>query len=117
MPSFLFNLLNFRSMPIIKSAKKALRQAHKNEDRNTYFKMLYRESRINFEKAIKAQDIKEAKEVFVGKKDKDGKTTTPGLQSNIDKLVKKNIIKKNNGSRKKSQFAKQLKTLELSLKS
>lgn len=104
-------------MPIIKSAKKALRQANKNENRNTYFKMLYRESRIAFEKAIKAQDVQKAKAIFIGEKDKDGKTITPGLQSSIDKLVKKNIIKKNNGSRKKSQFAKQLKNLELSLKS
>jgi len=104
-------------MPIIKSAKKALRQANKNQDRNTYFKMLYREARVAFEKAVKAQDAQKAKAIFVGEKDKDGKNTIPGLQSSIDKLVKKNIIKKNNGSRKKSHFAKQLKTLELSLKS
>lgn len=38
------------------------------------------------------------------------------LHSNIDKLVKKNIIHKNNGSRKKSKFALMLKALETSLK-
>lgn len=104
-------------MPIIKSAKKALKQNAKKNSRNNHFKDLYREARISFEKAIKAKDLDAAKKAFVGEKDKDGKVVSTGLQSNIDKLVKKNIIVKNNGSRKKSLFAKRLKELELSLKS
>lgn len=98
-------------MPIIKSAKKQLRQNHKKKARNDHFRALYRESRIAFEAAVKAKDAKTAKEIFVNKKDKDGKTIKAGLQSIIDKLVKKNIIHANNGSRKKAKFVRMLKEL------
>ncbi len=97
-------------MPIIKSAKKALRQNRKNEARNRHFKELYRESRIAFEQAIKDNDAKKAKEIFYNTK-KDGKTVSSGLQSIIDKLEKKNILHKNNASRKKSKFSAMLKTV------
>lgn len=99
-------------MPIIASAKKALKQSRKKNARNTHYKKLYTESRVAFEKAIKAGDVKAAKAIFINKTDKDGKTTSSGLQSIIDKLVKKNIIHPNNGSRKKSKFVKMMKTLE-----
>ena len=98
-------------MPIIASAKKQLRQNHKRKARNDHFRALYREARVAFEAAIKAKDVKTAKELLVNKKDKDGKTTKAGLQSIIDKLVKKNIIHKNNGSRKKAKFVKMVKEL------
>lgn len=98
-------------MPIIASAKKQLRQNHKRKARNDHFRALYREARLSFEKAIKEKDAKAAKEILVNTKDKDGKTTKAGLQSIIDKLVKKNIIHKNNGSRKKAKFVKMIKEL------
>jgi len=98
-------------MPIIASAKKQLRQNHKKKARNDHFRALYREARIAFEAAIKAKDAKTAKALLVNKKSKDGKTTKSGLQSIIDKLVKKNIIHKNNGSRKKSKFVRMIKEL------
>ena len=98
-------------MPIIASAKKQLRQNHKKQARNNHFRALYRESRIAFETAIKEKDAKLAKEILVNKKDKDGKTTKAGLQSVIDKLVKKNIIHPNNGSRKKAKFVRMIKEL------
>lgn len=98
-------------MPIIASAKKQLRQNHRRKARNDHFRALYREVRISFEKAIKEKDTKTAKEILVNTKDKDGKTTKAGLQSIIDKLVKKNIIHKNNGSRKKAKFVKMIKEL------
>ncbi len=101
-------------MPIIKSAKKQLRQNKKRNARNTHYKKLYAESRVAFEKAIKAGDAKAAKEIYVNKTDKDGKTVTSGLQSNIDKLVKKNIIHQNNGSRKKAKCVRMLKSIEQS---
>ena len=97
-------------MPIIKSAKKALRQNRKNEARNRHFKDLYRESRVAFEQAIKSNDAKKASEVFYNTK-KDWKTVSSGLQSIIDKLEKKNILHKNNASRKKAKFAAQLKSV------
>ena len=87
-------------MPIIKSAKKALKQSHKRKSRNDRFKALYRETRRVFEKAIAANDLEAAKNSFAP------------LQSNIAKLAKKNIIHKNNAARKVSKFAKMLKTLE-----
>jgi small subunit ribosomal protein S20 len=98
-------------MPIIASAKKQLRQNNKRKARNDHYRALYRETRISFEKAIKAGDAKAAKELLVNQKDKDGKTVKSGLQSIIDKLVKKNIIHKNNGSRKKAKFVKMIKTI------
>lgn len=98
-------------MPIIKSAKKQLRQNQKKKARNDHFRALYRESRVSFEAAIKAKDAKTAKEILVNKKDKDGKTVSSGLQSIIDKLVKKNIIHPNNGSRKKAKFVRMIKEL------
>jgi len=100
-------------MPIIKSAKKQLRQNKRNKARNDHFKALFAEARKAFEKAIKAEDSKTAREIFVNKKDKDGKTIKAWLQAIIDKLVKKNIIHKNNASRKKSKYTKMLKVLEV----
>ncbi len=100
-------------MPIIKSAKKQLRQNKRKKARNDHFKALYAESRKAFEKAIKENDAKTARTIFINQKDKDGKTVKSGLQSIIDKLVKKNIIHKNNASRKKAKFSKMLKALEV----
>lgn len=103
-------------MPIIKSAKKALKQSLKKQARNQHFKDMYKESRKNFEAAIKNNDVEAARTALFNMKDKDGKTTRSGLQSNIDKLAKKNIIHKNNANRKKSKYANMLKQLETSLK-
>jgi len=100
-------------MPIIQSAKKRLKQSKRNKSRNDHFKALYTESRRAFEKAIKAQDAKTAREVFMNTKDKDGKTIKAWLQAIIDKLVKKNVLHLNNASRKKAKFSKILKTLEI----
>jgi ribosomal protein S20 len=58
-------------MPIIQSAKKQLRQNKKRKARNDNFKALYTEARKAFEKAIKAGDAKQAREILVNKKDKD----------------------------------------------
>jgi small subunit ribosomal protein S20 len=89
-------------MPIIKSAKKALKQSAKRHSRNNAFRALYRENRRTFEKAIDAKDLTAATEAL------------KALQSSIDKLSKKNIIHKNNASRKVSKFVKMFKTLETS---
>lgn len=116
-------------MPIIKSAKKALKQSLKKQLRNQHFKNQYTNARKNFEKAIKEQNIEEAKEIFYNKKEekevilkwwkKEKKLVNAKswLQSIIDKLEKKNIIHKNNSSRKKANFSAMIKNLETSLKS
>ncbi len=98
-------------MPIIKSAKKQLRQNNRNKSRNDHFRALYREARKSFEKAVKAWDKKEAKAIYENTKDKDGKTVKAWLQAIVDKLVKKNIIHKNNAARKKANFVKMIKAL------
>jgi small subunit ribosomal protein S20 len=98
-------------MPLIKSAKKQLKQNKKAKARNDFFKSAYRDARKAFEAAVKGNDKAAAAEVYFNKKDKDGKNIKSGLQSIIDKLVKKNIIHKNNGSRKKSNFVKAMKAI------
>jgi ribosomal protein S20 len=98
-------------MPLIKSAKKALRQNKTKKSKNDHFRNLYREARIAFSVAIKESDVKAAQAIFQNTKSEDGKTTKAGLQAIIDKLVKKNIIHKNNGSRKKANFVKMIKAL------
>jgi len=103
-------------MPITSSAKKANRQNVKKKSRNDYFKALYREARVAFEKAIKSSDVELAKKYFYNEKKEDWKTSKAWLQSIIDKLVKKNIIHLNTASRRKSKFSKMLKTLEVSKK-
>jgi small subunit ribosomal protein S20 len=98
-------------MPIIQSAKKQLRQNKRKKARNDHFRAAYREARIAFETAIKNNDVEAAKTVYLNQKDSDGKTQKAGLQSIIDKLVKKNIIHKNNGARKKAKFVKMMKAV------
>ena len=98
-------------MPIIQSAKKQLRQNKKRKARNDFFRATYRELRKKFEEAIKNKDLKAAKGIFENQKDKDWKTIKAWLQAVIDKLTKKNIIHKNNASRKKARFVKMMKTL------
>ena len=98
-------------MPIIKSAKKQLKLNKKNKSRNDFFRAAYKEARKAFEEAIKNKDIKKEKEIFINKKDKDWKNIKAWLQAIIDKLVKKNIIHKKNGSRKKANFVKMMKKI------
>lgn len=87
-------------MPVIKSAKKALKVSIKKHSRNNAFRAKFREARRAFEKSILAKDLEASKLNLVA------------LQSVVDKLSKKNIIHSNNASRKISKFARMLKTLE-----
>ncbi len=102
-------------MPIIKWAKKALKQSIRKASRNSAFKKMFTESRKAFEKAIKEKDLKAAKAVWVNEK-KDWKNVKAWLQAIIDKLAKKNIVHKNNASRKKAKYSKMLKELSLNSK-
>lgn len=88
-------------MPNTSSAKKALKQSLTNKSRNKHFSALYKESVKNLEKSVKAWDNTESL------------TLLSKVYSSIDKLVKKNIIHSNNGSRRKSKFARLAKTLML----
>ncbi|MBQ6593736.1 30S ribosomal protein S20 [Candidatus Saccharibacteria bacterium] len=70
-------------MPIIKSAKKAARQAAKRTEHNV---------------AIK-KDIKTALKAF---RDAPSKETLAKAQAEYDKAVKKDLLKKNTASRRKA---------------
>lgn len=72
-------------MPIIKSAKKAARQADKRTAHNEQIK----------------KDIKAAVKAF---KAKPSKTTLAKAQSEYDKAVKKDLLKKNTAARHKAKL-------------
>lgn len=88
-------------MPNTTSAKKALRQSETKQSRNRHFTALYRENIKSLEKAVKSEAKKEIPSLL------------SKVYSSIDKLVKKNIIHKNNWSRRKSKFAKLAKSLSI----
>ena len=91
-------------MPILRSAKKQLRQNTKHRLRNDHFRDLFREARVSFERSIVANESGKALEAF------------PKLQKIIDTLSKKNLIHKNNAARKKSRFAGMLAKIQPSQK-
>ncbi|MBQ8984944.1 30S ribosomal protein S20 [Candidatus Saccharibacteria bacterium] len=84
-------------MPIIKSAKKAARQATKRTEHNVEIKK-------NIKAAVKAFKAKPTAE------------TLSKAQSEYDKAVKKDLLKKNTASRRKSQLAAFAKASNVKLK-
>lgn len=85
-------------MPNTSSAKKALKQSQTKASRNRRFNALYKETLKAFQKSVEAKSA-DAVEILAK------------LYSRVDTLVKKNILHINNGSRKKSRFAKMLKAV------
>jgi len=85
-------------MPNTSSAKKALKQSQTKASRNRRFNALYKETLKAFQKSLASGST-------------DGLEILAKLYSRIDTLVKKNILHINNGSRKKSRFAKMLKAV------
>jgi len=83
-------------MPIIKSAIKRARQTLKRRDRNVGIK----------------RDIKGATKAFFLEPTSDGLSKA---QSEIDKAVKKGLIKKNTAARRKSSLAKSAKAAGVKL--
>ena len=86
-------------MPIIKSAKKRVRQAAKNRSRNIATKHAFRSEIKKLMAHIEKKDAKKAAE------------SLSKVQSELDKAVKKNILKKNTAARKKAQLAAKVKAL------
>ena len=78
-------------MPIIKSAKKKLRQDKKRTAQNLKYKKGYKQ-------ALKSL-----------KKSKDKTKALKKAYSQVDKAVKKRVIHKNKASRLKSQIARKMK--------
>ncbi len=83
-------------MPIIKSAKKALRQSIKRRERN-----------LKRKKAIKDIDRKIRKELKKKNKEEALKLLSLSYAA-YDKAVKTGVIKKNTASRKKSRLTKSI---------
>ena len=74
-------------MPIIKSAKKAARQAEKRTAHNQQIKKDIKTAIKAFQKTPTGENLKKA-------------------QSELDKAVKKNLLNKNTAARKKAALAK-----------
>lgn len=81
-------------MPIIKSAKKALRQNIRRRKRNLIKKEAYKKAVKNFRKLITDKKPKEAQELL------------PKVYQALDKAAKTKVIEKNKASRLKSRLAK-----------
>ena len=84
-------------MPIIKSAKKALRVSFRKKSVNDRRKSALKNAIKKIEKLVKADKKVEAIKVL------------SLAYKAIDKAAKKGVIKKNNASRKKSRLARLLK--------
>lgn len=82
-------------MPIIKSAKKRVKVAHKATARNTKTKRTFRTAVKAFQASLTSG--------------KNAPKTLSEAQSSIDKAVKKGVLHKNAAARKKSQLAKKAK--------
>jgi len=86
-------------MPIIKSAKKQMRQNKKNQAKNLKNKKLMKKSIKNMDTLIKSKKADEAK------------AELPKTFSVIDSCEKKNILHKNNAARKKARLNKLVNNL------
>ncbi len=84
-------------MPIIKSAKKALRQSKRKQANNLVYKTGVKKTKKVIEKKVLA-------------KDKDGaKQDLKSFYKIVDKAAKRNVLHKNKAARLKSRLAKKLK--------
>ncbi len=86
-------------MPIIKSAKKRMHQTAKRQARNVASKRSMRGEMKQLMGFIEAKDAKKAQ------------ASLSKVQSELDKAVKKNILKKNTAARKKAQLSAKVKAL------
>ncbi|MFW5891149.1 MAG: 30S ribosomal protein S20 [bacterium] len=87
-------------MPIIKSAKKRVRTTEKKTAINRQWKDKVRDAIKEMEGLIEKGDLKAAEEKL------------PETKSILDKAVNKNILHKNNASRKKSRLTRMLNKLK-----
>ncbi len=81
-------------MPIIKSAKKRLKQSKKRRSLNLGYKRKMKEI------------VKEIKELSAKGKKKEASKLLPEAYKAIDKATKRGVIKENTASRKKSRLTK-----------
>ncbi len=86
-------------MPIIKSAKKALRGSKRKHVFN-----------LRRNKAM-TETVKGVKKLITGKSKKEAEALLPKMYQAIDKAAKRGIIKKNTAARKKSRLVKAIKKI------
>ncbi len=93
---------NFRlhNMPIIKSAKKALRQNQRRNKRN-----IARKQRIK-------KVFKEIQKLVIEKKQKEAKALLSNFYKVLDKAVKTGLMKKNTAGRRKSRITQLINKLK-----
>jgi small subunit ribosomal protein S20 len=80
------------TMPITKSAQKALRQTRTRTSENTSYERAMRGAIKSFERAVEAKDYPKASALL------------PAAQKTIDKAAKRGILHKNTAARKKSRL-------------
>ncbi|PJA46740.1 30S ribosomal protein S20 [Candidatus Uhrbacteria bacterium CG_4_9_14_3_um_filter_36_7] len=87
-------------MPILKNAKKALRQSIKHANHNKNVQAEIHSLRIKFRKSLEAKKTEDASELAkqIGKK--------------LDKAASKDILKKNTAARYKSRMMKKVNVLK-----
>ncbi len=90
------NYVIHNSMPITKSAKKALRQNKKRRLLNLRYKRKFKALIKEFRKTVAAKDIKKAEQILYS------------VYKAVDKAAKHGTIKKNTASRYKSRLSKSL---------
>lgn len=83
-------------MPILKSAKKALRQAERRNIRNLAKKNAFKKA------------AKEVRKLLVSGKIEDAKKLLPAAYHALDKAAKTGVIKKGKANRLKSRLAKRI---------
>ena len=86
-------------MPIIKAQKKSVRQSARRRVFNDRRRRAMREA------------VKLIKTFVAGKDAKSANEALPAAYKAIDKAVKRGVIKKNTGSRKKSQLSRMIKEI------
>jgi small subunit ribosomal protein S20 len=86
-------------MPIIKSAKKALRGSKRKHVFN-----------LRKTKAMN-ETMKEVKKLISGKNKKEAEKLLPKVYQVIDKAAKRGVIKKNTAARKKSRIVKTIQKI------
>ena len=89
-------------MPILRQAKKALRQSRKKAERNSVIKAEIDSCKRFFRKAIEANDAAKAEELY------------HKLGKMIDKATKNNIFHRNNAARVKSRMMQKLNAIKKS---
>ena len=84
-------------MAITKSAKKAFKQSERRRRHNTLNKNKIKDLEKRIEKFLAEKKIAEAKKLL------------PEIYQALDKAAKRNVIKKNKASRRKSRISKSLR--------